>query len=113
MPRGWVAAIVVSMLIAAWFLRRHAPGAARRAAAAAVPRFYILALRALARRGFRRGPTETAREFLQRVEGAAPAFASAVARLTAAYERCRFGEGALSPDEAAALGAALAALRRR
>lgn len=112
-PRGWVAAIVVSVLVAAWFLRRHAPGAARRAAAAAVPRFYLQALRALARRGFRRGSTETAREFSQRVEGAAPAFASAVARLTGAYERCRFGESALSPAEAAALDAALASLRRR
>jgi len=112
-PRGWVVAIVVSVLAAAWFLRRHAPGAARRAAAAAVPRFYLQALRVLARRGFRRGSTETAREFSDRVEGTAPAFASAVARLTAAYERCRFGEGALSPDEAAALDAALASLRRR
>src|SRR5712692_3464488 len=45
MPRGWVAGIVVSILVAAWFLRRHAPGAARRAAAAAVPRFYLQALR--------------------------------------------------------------------
>jgi len=36
-----------------------------------------------------------------------------VARLTAAYERCRFGEGTLSPEETAALGAAVAALRRR
>jgi hypothetical protein len=78
-----------------------------------VPRFYLQALRALARRGFRRGRTETAREFSQRVEGAAPAFTSAVARLTAAYERCRFGEGALSPDETTALDAALASLRRR
>ena len=112
-PRGWVAAIVVSVFVAAWMLRRHAPGAARRAAAAAVPRFYMQALRALARRGFRRGATETAREFSQRVEGAAPAFASAVARLTAAYERCRFGESALSSDEAAALEAAVASLRRR
>jgi hypothetical protein len=110
-PRWWIAAIVVSMLVAAWFLRRHAPGAGRRAAAAAVPRFYLQALRALARRGLRRGSTETAREFSKRVEGAAPAFASAVARLTVAYERCRFGEGALSPDEAAALDAALASLR--
>jgi transglutaminase-like putative cysteine protease len=112
-PRGWMAALVATMLVAAWVFWRNAPGAARRATAAAVPRFYIEALRALARRGLRRGSTETAREFSQRVEGEAPAFASAVARLTAAYERCRFGEGTLSPEETAALGAALAALRRR
>ena len=108
-PRGWVAAIVVSGFVAAWFLRRHAPGATRRAAAAAVPRFYVQALRALARRGFRRGSTETAREFLQRVERDAPAFAG----LTAAYERCRFGEASLSSDEAADLEAALVSLRGR
>ena len=112
-PRGWMAALVATMLVAAWVFWRNAPGAARRVTAATVPRFYIEALRALARRGLRRGSTETAREFSQRVEGEAPAFASAVARLTAAYERCRFGEGTLSPEETAALGAALAALRRR
>jgi len=112
-PRGWLVAFVASMLAAAWLFWRHAPGAARRAAAAAVPRFYLEALRALARRGLRRGSTETAREFSHRVEGEAPAFASAVARLTAAYERCRFGSGALSTVEADALGAAVAALRRR
>ena len=112
-PRGWLVAFVASMLVAAWLFWRHAPGAARRAAAAAVPRFYLEALRALARRGLRRGSTETAREFSHRVEGEAPAFASAVARLTAAYERCRFGSGALSTEEADALGAAVAALRRR
>ena len=112
-PRGWVAALVASILVAAWIFWRHAPGAARRAAVAAVPRFYIEALRALARRGLRRGSTETAREFSQRVEGEAPAVASAVARLTAAYEHCRFGAGELSTEEVAALGAAVAALRRR
>jgi len=112
-PGGWVVAMAVLMLVTAWMLRRHAPGAGRRVAAAAVPRFYLQALRALARRGIRRGSTETAREFSGRVERATPAFAPAVARLTAAYERCRFGEGALSPEEAAALDASLAALRRR
>jgi transglutaminase-like putative cysteine protease len=113
LPRGWAAVLVAAAIVAGWILWRHAPGAAGRAAAAAVPRFYLEALRALARRGFRRASTETAREFSQRVEGEAPAFASSVARLTAAYERCRFGAGELSSDEAAALSAAVAALRRR
>jgi protein-glutamine gamma-glutamyltransferase len=112
-PRWAVVAVAVLMVVAVWALWRHAPGSARRMTAAAVPRFYIQALRALARRGFRRGATETAREFSQRVEGAAPALAAAVARITAAYERCRFGAGALSPDEAEVLDAVLAALRRR
>jgi len=48
-PRGWMAALVATMLVAAWVFWRNAPGAARRATAAAVPRFYIEALRALAR----------------------------------------------------------------
>jgi transglutaminase-like putative cysteine protease len=112
-PRAWIAAVAAALAVAGWFLWRHAPGAVARASGAAVPRFYLQALRALARRGFRRGPTETAREFSRRVEGAAPMFASAVARLTAAYERCRFGAGALSPDEAGALDAELASLRRQ
>jgi len=78
-----------------------------------VPRFYVQALRLLARRGFRRAPTETAREFSRRVEEKAPAVAAALARLTAAYERCRFGAGELSPKEAVALEASIAALRGR
>ncbi len=113
LPRAWTAAIVAAVFVAGWMLWRHAPGSPGRTAAAAVPRFYVDALRALARRGFRRGPTETAREFSERVEGEAPAFAAAIERLTAAYERCRFGAATLSPDEAAALSAAVAALRSR
>ena len=113
LPSGWMAALAVLAILGAWLVWRRAPAAARRAAAAGVPRFYVRALRALARHGFRRGVAETAREFSRRVEGGAPAIAPAVARLTAAYERCRFGAGALSPDEAAALDAALAALRHR
>jgi transglutaminase-like putative cysteine protease len=113
LPRGWAAALVAAAIVAGWILWRHAPGSAGRSGAASVPRFYLEALRALARRGFRRGPTETAREFSRRVEDEAPAFAYAVERLTGAYERCRFGAGSLSPDEAAALSAAVALLRSR
>jgi protein-glutamine gamma-glutamyltransferase len=112
-PRWAMAAMAVALAVAGWFLWSHAPRAARRATAAAVPRFYVQALRVLARRGFLRGQAETAREFSERVEGAAPAFASAFARITAAYERCRFGAATLSPDEAGVLDAALLALRRR
>jgi hypothetical protein len=70
-------------------------------------------LRLLARRGYRRGPTETAREFSLRVEAAVPGAAAAVARLTAAYERCRFGAAPLTDEESAMLEASLAALRSR
>jgi protein-glutamine gamma-glutamyltransferase len=113
LPRGVVVAATVAFLVAAWMLWRHGPRAGRRVTSATVPRFYLRALRLLARRGFRRAPTETAREFSRRVEEKAPAVAGALARLTAAYERCRFGAGTLNPEEAAALEASLAALRGR
>jgi transglutaminase-like putative cysteine protease len=113
LPRGVVVAAIVAFLVVAWMLWRHGPRAGGRATSATVPRFYVRALRLLARRGFRRAPTETAREFSRRVEEEAPAAAGALARLTAAYERCRFGAGALSPEEAAAVEASIAALRGR
>ncbi len=113
LPRGVVVAAIVAFLVVAWMLWRHGPRAGGRATSATVPRFYVRALRLLARRGFRRAPTETAREFSRRVEEKAPAVAGPLARLTAAYERCRFGAGALSPEEAAAVEASIAALRGR
>ena len=113
LPRGMVAAATVAFLVAAWTLWRFAPRARGRVSAVTVPRFYLRALRLLARRGFRRAPAETAREFSRRVEEKAPGMAAALARLTAAYERCRFGAGALSAEEAAALEASIAALRGR
>jgi len=113
LPRGVVVAAIVAFLVVAWMLWRHGPRAGGRATPATVPRFYVRALRLLARRGFRRAPTETAREFSRRVEEKAPAVAAALARLTAAYERCRFGAGALSSEEAAAVEASIAALRGR
>ena len=113
LPRGAVAAAVGAFLVAAWMLYRFAPRAGGRVAPAIVPRFYLRALRMLARRGFRRAPAETAREFSRRVEDKAPLMAAALAPLTAAYERCRFGAGALSAEETAALEASIAALRGR
>jgi hypothetical protein len=113
LPRGALAAAAGALLVAGWLLWRYAPTAAGGAASAAVPRFYLLALRTLARRGVRRGPTETAREFSRRVDQTAPGAAAAFARLTAAYERCRFGAGALTPEEVAGVEAAVIALRGR
>jgi len=113
LPRGVVVAGAASLMAGAWLLWRYGPRARGHATSGTVPRFYVRALRLLARRGFRRAPTETAREFSLRVQEKAPAVALALARLTAAYERCRFGAGALSAEEAAAVAASLAALRSR
>ncbi len=89
--------------------RRTVEGRAR----SRMPRFYARALRALARRGLRPGPGETAREFSARVAVAVPAWAGPVAALTAAYERARFGAVALTAPEEMALAGWLAALGRR
>lgn len=113
LPRGVVVAAAASFVAGAWLLWRYGPRGGRHPTAGAVPRFYVRALRLLARRGFRRAPSETAREFSLRVEENAPAVAMALAPLTAAYERCRFGASSLSAEEAAAVAAALAALRGR
>jgi hypothetical protein len=92
-----LALIGLAMALLAW--SRGGRGARARAAAA-LPAFYAQALRALARRGLALAPGETAREFAGRVASAAPACADAFARLTAAYERLRFGARPLSPEEA-------------
>jgi hypothetical protein len=113
LPRGVLVAAAAALIVAGWMLWRYAPTAVGRVGSATVPRFYLLALRALARRGVRREPTETAREFARRVDETAPGAAAAFARLTAAYERCRFGAAALTPEEAAGVEAAVLALRGR
>lgn len=74
-----------------------------------LPRIYRDALRALARAGHRPQGDETAREFAARVVALAPACATALGRLTAAYERERFGGQAA--ETATDLHAALGELR--
>ncbi len=113
LPPGVLLAAAAALIVAGWMLWRYAPTAAGRTAPPTVPRFYLLALQALARRGVRRGPTETAREFARRVHETVPGAAAAFARLTAAYERCRFGAAALTAEEAAGVAAAVLALRGR
>jgi hypothetical protein len=73
-----------------------------------MPVFYARALRLLARRGLVPEAAETAREFARRAEAAEAG--APLARLTAAYERVRFGGAALGPAEAAEIQAALQAL---
>ena len=74
---------------------------------AVMPRFYARAMRLLARRGVAPGATETARELVARVD---TAWAVPLARLTAAYERVRFGGAVLTAEETADVTAALEAL---
>jgi hypothetical protein len=105
-PRAAAAGVIVAALAFTLSRRRRpAPAGAR-----AIPRFYARALRALARRGLAPAAGETAREFARRAGTAPPA--APFARLTAVYERVRFGGVALTADEAATVEAALSELER-
>jgi hypothetical protein len=107
---AWAALLVVAAVaLARW---RGASLWPDRVARVRTVRLYEQALRQLARRGLRPMPAETAREFLTRVGGALPACREPFARVTDAYERCRFGGGTPTPGDAAALAACLASLRR-
>jgi hypothetical protein len=107
---AWVGVMVAGAATAvAWRLGRRHDAARRRPR---VPGFYERALRILARRGFPLDPGETARDFVARVSARAPAWAAPLERLTASYERARFGSVPVTPDEAAELGACLDALAR-
>jgi len=92
----------------AWLLRRR-PGFTRKAAD--VPAFYARALKALAHRGLRPAPHETAREFGARAGEALPEVSATLSRLTLAYERMRFGSVGVTPTEARDLVRAAARLR--
>jgi transglutaminase-like putative cysteine protease len=111
LARAGSAVVVVAVaLVGGWSAwRRRRPGA--RGRPAAVPRFYRHALRAVARRGLRPGAGETAREFSGRVAGLGSAAADAFARVTALYERARFGGTAPSPAELEDAESCLTALR--
>ena len=107
------AAGLVGAGVLVWLVRR--PGSARRGGGARpqVPAFYARALRLLARRGLAPGVSETARQFASRVEAESPERAEVFARLTAHYERARFGSAALTEAERQDVTRALAALRTR
>jgi protein-glutamine gamma-glutamyltransferase len=104
-PLSTAAAALVVAVVAVLILRQHRRRAGERRAR--TPAFYVRALRLLARRGLVPAAGETARELLRR---APAAWTPALARLTAAYERVRFGGVALTPAESADVDAALAAL---
>jgi transglutaminase-like putative cysteine protease len=109
-----VAALLIAGSGTAWLIvrlwrRRAGP---RGRTAVRLPPFYAAALRRLARRGFRPAPQETAREFAGRVAAAAPECATPLGRLTAAYERARFGAAPPEDGAGAELDRCVAALDR-
>jgi hypothetical protein len=109
LPRVALAVVAVGVALVAvvgWRRRRitaSIPGAV-------MPPFYARALRALARRGLAPAPGETAREFAGRANERLPASEEAVGCVTAAYERVRFGDLALTRAEADLVDAAVATL---
>ena len=103
-------AVVIALL---WWLRRHGHVLPRSGPAARVPAFYERALRLLARRGLAPGAAETARQFASRVGERAPDRAAAFDRLTAYYERARFGDAPLNETERQDVTRSLAALSTR
>jgi hypothetical protein len=108
------AAVVVAAalgVLGAWRLWRG--GGAPGTRPARTLRFYERALRALGRRGLVPASGETAREFRARVAERLPSVAEPFARLTVAYERCRFGGAGLAPGDEAEVEACLAQLSRQ
>ena len=107
-PRGWTAlGIVLALLlvlatnaraILRWVreqkLRRHPEEAPQRAAAL----WYKKMTGLLARKGWKKTPTQTPQEFLTRIQD--PSLRERVERFTRAYEAARFGE---SPEQAGRL----------
>jgi hypothetical protein len=102
-----VGAVGAVGLWAAWRQRTGRGPGGRRA-----PVFYRRALRAAARRGLRPAAGETAREFRSRVAALGPPADGAFTRVTALYERARFGGEPPSREELVEADACVAALGR-
>ena len=107
-PVGMVAVAILGRLI--WRGVRMGPA---RPTAGRPPRFYERALRALRRRGLSPAPAETARQFSARARLEAPACAEPLDRITATYERARFGLDTPTEDEMREIERCLMALERR
>jgi protein-glutamine gamma-glutamyltransferase len=108
-PRGAFAAAAMAVVLAVALWWRHK--SKQQTAAPALPAFYERALRLLARRGLAPAPGETAREFWKRAHAHAPVCGAPLARLTAGYERVRFGGALLSATEVAELEGCLSLLK--
>jgi len=119
-PEGWrarfwllVPGLVVAVVAAGLVMWRRAGTGRAGRPAGRPPRFYERALRTLARRGLSPAPAETARQFLARARLEAPACADPFARITAHYERARFGLTGLTDQELTEMERCLLALERR
>jgi transglutaminase-like putative cysteine protease len=112
LSRAGVVALALAIgAVGAWAVWRHRRGAGE-SGGRRPPGFYRRALRAAARRGLRPRSAETAREFSDRVGSLGPAAGDAFARVTALYERARFGGTPPSRSEIDAADASLGSLGR-
>jgi protein-glutamine gamma-glutamyltransferase len=109
---GSLALVGALTLVGAWAAWRHRRGGFG-AGRGRTPAFYRRALRAAARRGLRPTAGETAREFSGRVADLGPAAGSAFTRVTALYERARFGGTPPDAADVAEAEASLAVLGRK
>ena len=108
---GSLALVVVIGAVGAWAVWQHRRGGFGNPRSR-TPAFYRRALRAAACRGLRPATGETAREFSGRVADLGPAAGSAFTRVTALYERARFGGAPPAPAEIEEAEASLVALGR-
>ena len=105
---GFIFAIAAALAIYEW--RRYARSwrrLARRNGRSSAVAFYHEMSRILERRGMRREPSLTPREFAVSIG------VNEVKELTDAYEHARYSESELSPDEIARVGVLLQQLKRR
>jgi transglutaminase-like putative cysteine protease len=107
---GALAVIGLVGAVGVWAVWQH--GGGRGGGGRRAPAFSRRALRAAARRGLRPGAAETAREFRARVAALGPSADLAFTRVTALYERARFGGAPPSTAEVEAADACVAALGR-
>lgn len=105
---GFIFAIAAALAVYEWRRYSHSwRRLARRNGRSSAVAFYHEMSRILERRGLRREPSLTPREF------AASIGLTEVRELTNAYEHARYSESELSPDEIARVGVLLQQLKRR
>lgn len=105
-------AVAGAAAVLGWLIWRFGRTGQARQSVGRPPRFYERALRALARHGLSPEPPETARQFSARARLEAPTWAEPLARITATYERTRFGLTPPTEDEMRDVERCLLALER-